>query len=140
MSAHGDVPVEEIARLTGHSDIRTTETVYRHGRPLSSQWTWRLPLVRRMRRARTDAWLRWRRATAASLAWYSFEAEITKLVDRELVPRFQAEHGRVPNQRELAALQERATPRTRVNKDGVTDWDAAARGWQAAAPLIRACR
>jgi integrase len=30
MSAHGDVPVEEIARLTGHSDIRTTETVYRH--------------------------------------------------------------------------------------------------------------
>src|SRR5262249_14504711 len=30
MSAYGDVPVEEIARLTGHSDIRTTETVYRH--------------------------------------------------------------------------------------------------------------
>jgi integrase len=30
MSAHGDVPVEEIARLTGHSDLRTTETVYRH--------------------------------------------------------------------------------------------------------------
>jgi integrase len=30
MSAHGDVPVEKIARLTGHSDIRTTETVYRH--------------------------------------------------------------------------------------------------------------
>ena len=30
MSAHGDVPVEEIARLTGHSDSRTTETVYRH--------------------------------------------------------------------------------------------------------------
>jgi Phage integrase family len=30
MSAYGEVPVEEIARLTGHSDIRTTETVYRH--------------------------------------------------------------------------------------------------------------
>jgi integrase len=30
MSAHGDVPVEEIARLAGHSDSRTTETVYRH--------------------------------------------------------------------------------------------------------------
>jgi AAA domain/TrwC relaxase len=60
-------------------------------------------------------------------------AEITKLVDRELVPRFQAEHGRPPNQRELAALQERATLRTRVNKDGVTDWDAAARAWQAKA-------
>jgi integrase len=30
MSARGDVPVEEIARLTGHSDIRSTETVYRH--------------------------------------------------------------------------------------------------------------
>ena len=30
MSAHGDVPVEESARLTGQSDIRTTETVYRH--------------------------------------------------------------------------------------------------------------
>jgi integrase len=30
MSSLGDVPVEEIARLTGHSDSRTTETVYRH--------------------------------------------------------------------------------------------------------------
>jgi len=30
MSAHGDVSIEEIARLTGHADIRTTETVYRH--------------------------------------------------------------------------------------------------------------
>jgi integrase len=30
MSAHGQVPVEEIARLAGHSDTRTTETVYRH--------------------------------------------------------------------------------------------------------------
>jgi hypothetical protein len=36
-----------------------------------------------------------------------------------LMPRFQAEHGRAPNQRELAALQERATLHTRVNKDGV---------------------
>jgi hypothetical protein len=27
MSVHGDVPVEEIDRLTGHSDIRTTETI-----------------------------------------------------------------------------------------------------------------
>jgi hypothetical protein len=60
-------------------------------------------------------------------------AEITKLTAQELVPRFKAEHGRVPNQGELAALQERATLRTRVNKDGVTDWDAAARGWQAKA-------
>jgi AAA domain/TrwC relaxase len=60
-------------------------------------------------------------------------AEITKLTARELVPRFKAEYGRAPNQRELAALQERATLRTRVSKDGVTDWDAAARGWQAKA-------
>src|SRR5690242_11421297 len=60
-------------------------------------------------------------------------AEITKLTARELVPRFKAEHGRAPNQRELAALQERATLHTRVSKDGVTDWDAAARGWQAKA-------
>jgi hypothetical protein len=60
-------------------------------------------------------------------------AEITKLVDDELVPRFEAEHGRPPNQRELAALQERATLRTRVSKGGVIDWDAAARGWQAKA-------
>jgi hypothetical protein len=60
-------------------------------------------------------------------------AEITTLTARELVPRFTAEHGRAPNQRELAALQERATLRTRVRKDGVTDWDAAARGWQAKA-------
>jgi conjugative relaxase-like TrwC/TraI family protein len=60
-------------------------------------------------------------------------AEITKLTDQKLVPRFQAEHGRVPNQRELAALQEQATLRTRGNKDGVIDWDAAARSWQAKA-------
>ena len=57
-------------------------------------------------------------------------SEITNLVDRELLPRFQAEHGRAPNQRELATLQEQATLRTRVNKDGVIDWDATRRGWQ----------
>jgi hypothetical protein len=45
-------------------------------------------------------------------------AEITKVTDQELVPRFQARHGRAPNQRELAALQEQATLRTRVNKEG----------------------
>jgi conjugative relaxase-like TrwC/TraI family protein len=60
-------------------------------------------------------------------------SEITKLVDGELVPRFEGKHGRAPNQRELAALQEQATLRTRVNKDGVIDWDAATRGWQAKA-------
>jgi conjugative relaxase-like TrwC/TraI family protein len=60
-------------------------------------------------------------------------SEITKLVNRELVPQFRAEHGRAPNQRELAALQEQATLRTRVNKDGVIDWDATRRGWQAKA-------
>jgi hypothetical protein len=60
-------------------------------------------------------------------------SEISKLVAHELVPKFLAEHGRSPNQRELAALQERATLRTRVNKDGLTDWHAAARGWQAKA-------
>jgi hypothetical protein len=60
-------------------------------------------------------------------------AEITRLTAQELVPRFQVEHRRAPNQRELAALQEQATLRTRVNKDGVIDWDAATRGWQAKA-------
>jgi conjugative relaxase-like TrwC/TraI family protein len=60
-------------------------------------------------------------------------SQITKLTARELVPRFQAGHGRAPNQRELAALQEQATLRTRVNKDGVIDWDATRRGWQAKA-------
>jgi integrase len=30
ISRSADVPVEEIARLTGHSDIRTTETVNQH--------------------------------------------------------------------------------------------------------------
>jgi conjugative relaxase-like TrwC/TraI family protein len=59
--------------------------------------------------------------------------EITKLVDQDLVPRFQAEHGRLPNQRELASLQEQATLRTRQGKNGVIDWDAATRGWQAKA-------
>jgi conjugative relaxase-like TrwC/TraI family protein len=60
-------------------------------------------------------------------------SEITKLTARELVPRFRARHGRAPNQRELAGLQEQATLRTRVSKDGVIDWDAASRGWQAKA-------
>ncbi len=55
--------------------------------------------------------------------------EITELVDRDLVPRFRAEHGRAVNQRELAALQEHAMLRTRARKDGVTDWDTAAMGW-----------
>jgi TrwC relaxase len=34
--------------------------------------------------------------------------EITKLVDQDLVPRFQAEHGRPPNQRELAPAESAA--------------------------------
>jgi hypothetical protein len=59
--------------------------------------------------------------------------EITKLARQELVPRFQARHGRPPNQRELATLQEQATLRTRKGKDGVIDWEAATRGWQAKA-------
>jgi predicted RecB family endonuclease len=60
-------------------------------------------------------------------------AEISKLTAQQLVPRFKAARGRAPNQRELAALQEQATLRTRAGKDGVIDWDAAARGWQAKA-------
>jgi hypothetical protein len=59
--------------------------------------------------------------------------ESGRLTAQDLVPRFQAEHGRAPNQRELAVLQEQATLRTRVNKGGVIDWDAATRGWQAKA-------
>jgi len=43
-------------------------------------------------------------------------SESTKLVDRELVPRFQAAHGHTPNQRELAVLQEQATLRTRSTR------------------------
>ena len=75
-----------------------------------------------------------KRAGADLVAVFSRRrAKITKLVDLELVPRFKAQHGRAPNQRELAALQRQAALRTRVNKDGVTDWDAAARGWQAKA-------
>jgi hypothetical protein len=69
--------------------------------------------------------------------------EITKLTAQELVPKFRAEYGRSPSQRELAALQEQATLRTRVNKDGVIDWDAATRGWQAKAaqkPMSYRCR
>src|SRR5262249_22237834 len=56
--------------------------------------------------------------------------EISKLTAQGLVPRVRARHGRMPNQRELAALQEQATLRTRKGKDGVIDWDAATRGWQ----------
>jgi len=40
-------------------------------------------------------------------------SEITKLTAQELVPRFKAERGRPPNQRELAGLQEQAALRTR---------------------------
>jgi conjugative relaxase-like TrwC/TraI family protein len=58
---------------------------------------------------------------------------INKTVASELVPRFQADHGRTPNQRELAALVDKANLRTRKGKGGVTDWAAAARGWQAQA-------
>lgn len=28
--SQGDVPIEEVSRLVGHSDIGTTENVYRH--------------------------------------------------------------------------------------------------------------
>jgi TrwC relaxase len=74
-------------------------------------------------------------------------AEITKLTAQELVPRFQVEHRRAPNQRELAALQEQATLRTRVNKGGVVDWDAATRlagesraeGWRGSRVTEPAC-
>jgi hypothetical protein len=58
---------------------------------------------------------------------------INEKVAKELVPRFQAEYGRTPNQRELASLMDKANLRTRKGKDGVTDWAAAARGWQAKA-------
>ena len=56
---------------------------------------------------------------------------INEKVAGELVPRFQAEYGRAPNQRELASLMDKANLRTRTGKDGVIDRDAATRGWQA---------
>jgi hypothetical protein len=56
---------------------------------------------------------------------------INEKVARELVPRFQAEYGRTPNQRELPLLMDKANLRTRKGKDGVTNWEAASRGWQA---------
>jgi hypothetical protein len=57
------------------------------------------------------------------------------------VPRFQAEYGRAPNQRELASLLDQVNLRTRKDKDGVSDWDETKRGWQAkAAPPIAALR
>jgi AAA domain/TrwC relaxase len=58
---------------------------------------------------------------------------INEEVDRELVPRFRAEYGRAPNQRELASLMDKANLRTRKGKGGVIDWAAATRGWQAKA-------
>ncbi len=58
---------------------------------------------------------------------------INEKVAGELVPRFQAEYGRAPNQRELASLMDKANLRTRKGKDGVIDWGAATRGWQAKA-------
>jgi len=58
---------------------------------------------------------------------------INEKVAGELVPRFQAEHGRAPNQRELASLMDKANLRTRKGKDRLIDWDAATRGWQAKA-------
>src|SRR5512142_3217204 len=41
---------------------------------------------------------------------------ISEKVAGELVPRFQAEHGRAPNQRELASLMDKANLRTRQGK------------------------
>src|SRR5690348_12911142 len=70
---------------------------------------------------------------AGQIASVHAEAALTRRFGMSWVPRFQAQRGRAPNQRELAALQERATLRTRVSKDGVIDWDAASRGWQAKA-------
>jgi conjugative relaxase-like TrwC/TraI family protein len=58
---------------------------------------------------------------------------INQTVAGELVPGFQAEHGRAPNQRELASLMDKANLRTRKGKDGALDWEAATRGWQARA-------
>src|SRR4029077_6928913 len=58
---------------------------------------------------------------------------INEKVAGELVPRFQAEYGRAPNQRQRAALMDKANRRTRGGKDGVIDRDAATRGWQAKA-------
>jgi conjugative relaxase-like TrwC/TraI family protein len=58
---------------------------------------------------------------------------INERVDGELVPSFRAEHGRAPNQRELASLMDKANLRTRKGKDSVLDWGAATRGWQAKA-------
>ena len=58
---------------------------------------------------------------------------IDEKVAKELVPKFRAEYGRTPNQRELASLMDKANLRTRRGKDGVIDWDAATRGWQAKA-------
>jgi hypothetical protein len=42
---------------------------------------------------------------------------INQKVDEELVPRFQAEHGQAPNQRELAALMDKANLRTQWGKN-----------------------
>jgi hypothetical protein len=55
----------------------------------------------------------------------------------ELVPAFQTEYRRAPNQRELASLMDKANLRTRKGKgkDGVIDWEETTRGWQAKAAL-----
>jgi conjugative relaxase-like TrwC/TraI family protein len=58
---------------------------------------------------------------------------INEKVAEELVPRFRAEYGRAPNQRELASLMDKANLRTRNAKSGVIDWDEITRGWQAKA-------
>jgi hypothetical protein len=58
---------------------------------------------------------------------------INDKVAGELVPAFQTEYGRAPNQRELASLMDKANLRTRKGKDGVIDWEKTTRGWQAKA-------
>jgi conjugative relaxase-like TrwC/TraI family protein len=58
---------------------------------------------------------------------------INEKVAGELVPAFQTEYGRAPNQRELASLMDKANLRTRKGKDGVIDWEETTRGWQAKA-------
>ena len=62
-------------------------------------------------------------------------SESTKLVDRELVPRFQAAHGHAAQPARTGRLAGTSHVAYTVNKNGVTDGDTARRGWQAPARI-----
>ncbi len=71
--------------------------------------------------------------TRAQMDAYSTRTAAVHEKERELARAWERRHGRAPNSRELFYLAQKATLRSRRDKDaGEIDWDALARRWDAA--------